>query len=650
MKLRTLLLLFFLPITTLTAQRGIAYYDALALSAAYELQEGKLPLTEDVRKLLLPYFDNPQEMGSGLADNPFLEPYFLSGDSLSLKLNAAAFQVLAEEQAMMPAVLPGLSGLDVTNVTTGLSRFMIERAREELTVAFFERFQRVAARNPEFSALFPLTTNRLGRLLEFQYGEMLPALRTAFQTDLERLIFRLDNFFRLEDYRELLEELPEVRLAIRLLRLARELESGKSPVALLEDLKELAERELAGEPRFQNLRSSLQLATLFTKSLRSIAPNRSLITFEEFSLLTQDRVALEVYFGLLYQQAEAADIAFTAGGQRLQFTAFLEQQRGNLFTIENYLMELLQLIERLEEIKGGVSFKQSRNVPLSPEEVDAYLQAALDVVQHALGIGVAMLPGTVRDRYYQILQQAQSLYRYLSAEEYTDAVLTASALLRNLLEAGDEVLPGFEYDKARIDRIAELLEYGLFMANMVQASSPAEIEATIANAALPAGSSSIKKAAGWNVAVQSYLGAYYRLDDPSATGTAWNNTFGLHAPVGIALSRGLGRGGSLSAFGALIDIGAAVDYELQLSEDPTTGNTVVERDYKIELGQIFSPGAYLVYGAPYHLPISLGVGGQYGPGLSSIESNRVVQDDPSWRWQVFLAVDIPLVNLWNRKW
>ena len=478
---------------------------------------------------------------------------------------------------------------------------------------------------------------------------MLPALRMAFQTDLERLIFRLDNFFRLEDYRELLEELPEVQLTIRLLRLARELESGKSPVALLEDLHELAERALAEEPRFQNLRTSLHLAALFTQSLRSIAPSRSLITFEEFGLLTQDRAATELFFGLLYQQAKAADLVFTAGEERLRFTAFLEAQRGNLFTVENYLMELLQLLERLEEIKNSIDFLQNRNVEPSPEEVERYLQAAMDVLQHSLGIGVALLPETARDRYYQLLQQAQSLYRYLSAEEYTDAVLTVSALLQNLLEAGEEVLPDFEYDKDRVKRIAELLEYGLFMANMVQASSPAEIEATIANAALPAGSSSIKKAAAWNVAVQSYLGAYYRLDDPAAAGTAWNNTFGLHAPLGIAVSRGLGRGGSLSAFGALIDIGAAVDYELRLSEDPSTGNTLVERDYKIELGQIFSPGAYLVYGAPYHLPISLGVGGQYGPGLSSIEANTVVRNEPSWRWQVFLAVDIPLVNLWNKK-
>ena len=148
MKPRTLLLLFFLPLTTLTAQRGIAYYDALALSAAYELQEGALPLTEDVQNLLLPYFENPQEMSSEIAANPFLAPYFLIGDSLSLKLNAAAFRVLADEQAMMPAALPGLSGVDVTNVTTGLSRFMIERAREELTVAFFERFRQGSGAEP----------------------------------------------------------------------------------------------------------------------------------------------------------------------------------------------------------------------------------------------------------------------------------------------------------------------------------------------------------------------------------------------------------------------------------------------------------------------------------------------------------------------
>jgi hypothetical protein len=46
--------------------------------------------------------------------------------------------------------------------------------------------------------------------------------------------------------------------------------------------------------------------------------------------------------------------------------------------------------------------------------------------------------------------------------------------------------------------------------------------------------------------------------------------------------------------------------------------------------------------------LSFGLGGQYGPGLGKIEDdNNVVINNPAWRWNAFLAVDIPLFNLAN---
>jgi hypothetical protein len=49
---------------------------------------------------------------------------------------------------------------------------------------------------------------------------------------------------------------------------------------------------------------------------------------------------------------------------------------------------------------------------------------------------------------------------------------------------------------------------------------------------------------------------------------------------------------------------------------------------------------------PYNLPLSLGVGAQYGPGLSKIEAgDNTVVTNPSWRWNIFLAVDIPFFTL-----
>jgi len=647
MKVHTLIpLLLLCCLSGLSAQSGVAYHDALALSAAYRLQEEPLPLDEAVLSRLQPYFDAERPVAEQVEENPFLQPYFVAADSVSFKLKANALQLLQQQNEQEGGAPLGLS---VTNLAAGFSQFLIERTREELTVAFFERFQRVAERNPEFQALFPLTTERLERLLDFPFGEMLPALRAAFQTDLDRLVFRLDNFFRLEDYEKLLRELPEVELVIRGLRLVKQLETGQSPEELLSSLQELLEQEFAEEERFRNVQSTLELANLFSGSLISFSPKRTWITFEELNLMLEDETALELYIGLIYQRAKTAGIRFDTGEAAVSFTNYLEQQRENLFVLENYLMEFLQLAEQFERLRDGLPSIQG-NLPLTAsDKTGDYLGAALDLLQHSFGLGLAIAPELAQDRYFQLLQQTQLLYRHLSEKAYDEAVLSASALLKGLLEAGDELIPEFEYDKKRVERIETLLEYGIFMANMVQASSPEEVRAAIGNAALPAGSSSVKKTATFSLTLQSYLGAHYRLDNPSAANSAWADDFGINAPIGLALSHGFGRGGSLSLFGAVFDLGAAVDYELRLTENPETGDTELERDYQIELGQILSPGGYLVYGAPFHLPLALGVGGQYGPGLSRITaSNNVVQDDPSWRWQVFLAVDIPIFTLWNR--
>jgi hypothetical protein len=67
------------------------------------------------------------------------------------------------------------------------------------------------------------------------------------------------------------------------------------------------------------------------------------------------------------------------------------------------------------------------------------------------------------------------------------------------------------------------------------------------------------------------------------------------------------------------------------------------------LGQIFSPGAYLVYGFFENIPLSIGIGAQYGTGLSKITSdNNSVINNPAWRDNIFLAVDMPFFTLKNR--
>jgi hypothetical protein len=113
------------------------------------------------------------------------------------------------------------------------------------------------------------------------------------------------------------------------------------------------------------------------------------------------------------------------------------------------------------------------------------------------------------------------------------------------------------------------------------------------------------------------------------------------------------KGGSLSLFISLFDLGAIVDY--QLKTDSAVNNTgsntpVIKKNYQINLGQIVSPGGYIVYGFFSNLPLAVGIGAEYGPGLSKISSNGTATlNNPSWRYNLFLTVDIPFFNIMNIK-
>ena len=180
------------------------------------------------------------------------------------------------------------------------------------------------------------------------------------------------------------------------------------------------------------------------------------------------------------------------------------------------------------------------------------------------------------------------------------------------------------------------------MASIVKAETAQEAEAAIEAAVLPVGSSSIKKNTKWNISLNAYIGGYYSNyvnNTDKIDGS--NSKIGLTAPIGVAFSKSLqGKktSSAISVFFTLFDVGAIAGY--RLNDD----STVLEQ--KITLDNIFTPGAFLVYGLPWNLPISIGVGGQYGSKLYKVEPSGTlsISDQSRWRWSAFIGVDIPLVN------
>ena len=97
-----------------------------------------------------------------------------------------------------------IAGIDVTAITEGLAEFLIERTKDEISIAFIQRFKNQLEKYPELQVLFPQTTDLVKNILAYEYTLILPSLQNAFQDDLEDMFYNFENIFDIPKYRAIL--------------------------------------------------------------------------------------------------------------------------------------------------------------------------------------------------------------------------------------------------------------------------------------------------------------------------------------------------------------------------------------------------------------------------------------------------------------
>ncbi|WAC12444.1 hypothetical protein [Dyadobacter pollutisoli] len=633
-----------------------------------------------------------------LSDNPFIE---VASNQLSGELDNQTQKF----KTVNFGGLGSLGGIDVTKFANAIADIMIDRAKQELTVAFFDRFKKFSQENPEFQILFPKTTSNLSNLLTHTYPQMLPALRNGFLDDLKLITYNLDDVLELPKYNELLRNFPEMRVAIRSLRLLHDLEAGTINLAeVICEFSEFPEFNPVVTSNslneFKNMGATLAFAALFSEALRTDSASFSKdstiwVSPKEIRNLIADPISTQIFIGLLYQQVKNRDIEFFFELKPVKLTAILEREKDKIFVFQSKIAEFANLTDKFSVSYKEIKNKISKREKLTNENIHSYIGVSLDVLDYTFSILKIFDSQLIKDNYLTIPRKANGLYKDIYSEQYTQAVNDAVDILKEVhnLTSGnkkrDSVVKSKEEERKRmpadadftnIDKELNLLKstlkavndslskmitfiekvkpYALFMANMVEAKDEEAVKAALENVILPVGSSSIKKSSHGNISVQTYLGAYWSTSNGTGSSTgAWADRFGVSAPIGISFTPGFqswGRGGSLSYFASLFDLGAIVDYKLKKQDNVVQNNGTVDpnavsKEYTIKLGQIFSPGIFLVYGFFGNLPLSLGYGFQYGPGLSKIDvSNSTVLSKPKVRWSFFLAVDMPFFTLKNR--
>jgi len=574
--------------------------------------------------------------------------------------------------------LGGIGSLDVTNLAVGLADFLIDRAKTELNTAFFERFQE-ALQKEEFKdlrLLFPETArllNVVGTEI-YRYDAFLNNMRTAFNNDLGALLAHAPDVVEnhAEDLRQIGGLYPTLMIA---LNAAAELDRGTHPGEVVDHLiadEALLDSLKSGQPLIGN---GIHLASMISESLRSAEGTvRYWATQKELEAL-KDETTLTIYFGLLYEWSKSkkyagitfpsvAAFSICAGGnspqnptleqflkavgdcwkdgasKKAEVVRFITDMGLKVNALEDNLKSLRELPEELNE-QEDLSASQRRRLQF--EALSAVVSSTLDIVEHAYAVErLPYMKIKVPASAKRVVDQTRSALRLAAAVDQKQYGSAITELVSMLSYAKDTLHRAQKANTLEDGMLQRLLRYGTFMASLVESETPEQAKAAIEAAALPPGSYSIKRASAFSVSLNGYLGGFYgREDVENADNKNWN-TFGITAPVGVAVNWGnfpkrWKHKASLGLFVPLIDVGTLASYRLK---DNTT-QTVP----KITLGDIVAPGLFVELGIP-RTPLTIGYGWQMGPLLREVtsDSTSIVLGDFYERRIFTVKVDIPLAH------
>jgi hypothetical protein len=633
-----------------------AYNDANFLApqlAPRNFTDGKIPLNKTVKDLLSKYY-GPLP---AFADQAAVDLYF-SGNPFFRKANDPSKSILQFGAALgvipYSGILSSLGNLDVTNLADGFGKFLVKRTKEELSVAFFNRFKELINKDEYKDAviLFPQTCSVLDAIGDqiYNYQAYINSLREAFEKDLSGLLPNLRKVINDGRYSGYFTGHPELKSGIlSALYIANGLYNKDHPGKIL---AEFNAGDLDGFNGVSvDIKASVQTLQLFSESLRSRQTGHYWVPADSIRLLVNDPIALQLYLGFVWKQADG--ILFS-NGTLASALERLVTAGNNISSFNDYMTGLIQNVKTVSTAVDNITGKKSSDLTFT----DYYqlYSSSLDLFDYGLQVTKIPALSTLRfpdawATYISMARSAGNIALDINRRNYSSAIVNTYNLYKSAFIQNGEANTKFE---------AFILKYGAFAAAVAQAQNSDDVESAIEAIALPSGSSLVKRETLFNVAVNAYAGLYYGHEAIQGIkdGLAFNS-YGVTAPVGFTLSRGHsifflgggkkrwdeGKGGwSSSLFVSLIDLGAVAAFRLK---DDTTAQVPT-----IQLKNIFSPGAFISIGIPKS-PISVNMGAQMGPNLRKVygqdgsHSANDYENKVYWRYSISVCVDVPLLNLYS---
>lgn len=652
-----------------------AYYDAVQLRSliAYDSVEGgykhykksvdidKFTAFYEIMNRYVPAHvgNSTTEVRNHLRDsNSFVKPYLRTGNWASP----------GEPQGALSGkkLISAIGNMDVTAFADGVAQFLVERAKEELNVAFFDRFNKFLNNYPEFRILFPNTRLFIDNLNAWEYANALNTLREAFDKDVKTILANMTNLSNLDAVRDCpgnnnsgviaAGDSTECQRRAVVLRRAFGTDAGHiifSGLYIghgLTDDQKLPDviDTLANNSSFmggyndENVRNAMSLVNVMTYSLRSYEEGQHFITSSQIRDLQRDTVLLNLYLGLVYEQIKAKHIQFVHDEKAFNVAGIISRDVAGL---KQYVMNISEQVKLMDT---AVTILQQRKAAGETDFSANYAAVYGYARSILLAAGRTELINTslaLPAQYMEVLNfssKALQVGHDIKVRNYNAVVMGVLSMLNDIIVKMPE---GNDKEVAREFAVA-FLKYGSFAANVVNAKNATEVKNAVEAVAMPSGSSRVKRMSAFNVALNGYVGPFVGYERSSGLDdNTTANTYGITAPIGVAISKGFvpsisgKRTSAVSLFISVIDLGAVTAFrfaDAQTEEIPT-----------IQLKNILAPGAFVAYGFG-NTPLSLLLGAQVGPALRKVSvSGNDVADNMYYRFIASLAVDIPLFNFYT---
>ena len=627
-----------------------AIHDALELSAfvSDSLMLSDEKNTDKLYQLLSKHCDSLAKEPSKTSiinaykSNPFIAP--MLSDNLG-GVNTIDRTAASRSTA---SLLQSSSGLSIPNATLlmGLTDFLVKRTKQELSIAFFKDFQTAIKNAQELQLLFPATSKVLGNIGEdiYQFKAFWEVLRASFLKDLQSMMSNLDRYIQAST----LIKNPTVKHLMRdFFKVTDMFYDKKTPVHIIDYLANDAylhhntpQTDSSSKPI--SLSSALQLLGIISGSVQTKEKNGYWVHPSFFDQIIRNPITINLYLGLVYQQGKNTKIGQKTLAQHLERWTSKEQIQNKkrlVLLIKTFLDKAHVLVRLSESIRSKqIEQRRNKNKEITAAEKEAVFD---DYFQFTQGVGDLILyaydfstlfgnKDSLSDssiyHYLSIINDINTIALNIHKKQYVNALM-------NTLFCLEKLFPSNEFDCKR----KQILKFGTFMATAVKAQNAEEVSDVIAAFALPPGSAAIKKYARFSIALNAYVGLSAGQEHLEGLGA--KPFYAVSTPIGFSFSWGFEKYGAISLLASFIDIGALTAYRFEDS------NAKELPDLKFE--NVLAPGAYLVYDIPKY-PISLGLGAQLGPNLRSVSNGNLgIGQTKGWRWGAFIAVDIPMVSIYN---